>query len=524
MKFISNTTPLLLLIVIIIIHTIQIISTAEVDNNNNNLDPPQICSNLAKVYDLIFTTPTTNPASLQTLVSQLQFALAPIPPNTYLCPPFQHRARSNYGYFLSDLNQLEESIVQFAIATNEAVQSFPHHGSPHDVIIPALNLVQEASIHSLATIPQLDEIWDVIFKFEPDNRSQRLHKLVELPWMPRTTDEIDRIYSNLELSLASLLADEGMKCATINVGGCDESPQRGSIWSPLYVPYYHLYSMSKLSLIAKDLSKLYSESTSSLAWLNADIYMEMEKKVTDNKTVHVVFVSAFMTLDHSLGQHISGVVAQLSLRKDKFKITIVHITEGGVKDSYKFILNDQESLFLNKDQGYLSENREKLAGLKPDVIIYPEIGMDSHTYFLAFARIAPIQVATWGFPASLWTGEIDYFISAEGLELDPTGGNNQHHHDHDHHGEQVVLLGEGGVPPWFFYFEDAHGGDSMPEDRYEEVVQVIEKVSASRERSEQQEMFANPLHTAQKRKQNNILYSARTVEDPPRYGRCFARH
>jgi len=202
----------------------------------------------------------------------------------------------------------------------------------------------------------------------------------------------------------------------------------------------------------------------------------------------------------------------------------VHITEGGVKDSYKFILNDQESLFLNKDQGYLSENREKLAGLKPDVIIYPEIGMDSHTYFLAFARIAPIQVATWGFPASLWTGEIDYFISAEGLELDPTGGNNQHHHDHDHHGEQVVLLGEGGVPPWFFYFEDAHGGDIMPEDRYEEVVQVIEKVSASRERSEQQEMFANPLHTAQKRKQNNILYSARTVEDPPRYGRCFARH
>lgn len=31
-----------------------------------------------------------------------------------------------------------------------------------------------------------------------------------------------------------------------------------------------------------------------------------------------------------------------------------------------------------------------------DVLVFPEIGMDVHTYILALARAAPVQVATHG--------------------------------------------------------------------------------------------------------------------------------
>ena len=40
--------------------------------------------------------------------------------------------------------------------------------------------------------------------------------------------------------------------------------------------------------------------------------------------------------------------------------------------------------------------------------------------FLSFARLAEIQIATWGFPQSLATSAIDYFVSFDPLEPDHT--------------------------------------------------------------------------------------------------------
>ena len=64
----------------------------------------------------------------------------------------------------------------------------------------------------------------------------------------------------------------------------------------------------------------------------------------------------------------------------------------------------------------------------------------SSTYFLTFARLAPVQVATWGFPASLSTVGIDYFISFDGMEPADAA--------HVHYEEQLVRMEK---PPWHFY-------------------------------------------------------------------------
>lgn len=54
----------------------------------------------------------------------------------------------------------------------------------------------------------------------------------------------------------------------------------------------------------------------------------------------------------------------------------------------------------------------------PDVLLYPEIGMHRETLQLACRRLAPVQVTSWGHPATSGLKSIDYFLSSELMEPD----------------------------------------------------------------------------------------------------------
>jgi len=53
---------------------------------------------------------------------------------------------------------------------------------------------------------------------------------------------------------------------------------------------------------------------------------------------------------------------------------------------------------------------------RPDVLIYPEIGMDPTALKLASLRLAPVQVAAWGHPETTGLPTIDYYLSAQDFE------------------------------------------------------------------------------------------------------------
>jgi len=84
---------------------------------------------------------------------------------------------------------------------------------------------------------------------------------------------------------------------------------------------------------------------------------------------------------------------------------------------------DEETRFARSrsaqfEQGHIGLERwsEVIAGAQPDVLLYPEIGMDPMTLRLASLRLAPLQAASWGHPETTGLPTIDGYLSAEGLE------------------------------------------------------------------------------------------------------------
>ncbi|MBL6600083.1 MAG: tetratricopeptide repeat protein, partial [Alphaproteobacteria bacterium] len=66
----------------------------------------------------------------------------------------------------------------------------------------------------------------------------------------------------------------------------------------------------------------------------------------------------------------------------------------------------------------LAKVQEVIAEARLDVLLYPDIGMEPITYFLAFARLAPVQFVTWGHPVTTGLASLDGYLSPDVFEPD----------------------------------------------------------------------------------------------------------
>lgn len=106
-----------------------------------------------------------------------------------------------------------------------------------------------------------------------------------------------------------------------------------------------------------------------------------------------------------------GIVSEID--RDRFELFIYHT--GALTDEETAWARLRADRFV---QGPMRRSAwlEQVAQDRPDVIFYPEVGMDPMTCALAALRLAPVQAAAWGHPVTTGLPSIDFFLSGELLE------------------------------------------------------------------------------------------------------------
>lgn len=131
------------------------------------------------------------------------------------------------------------------------------------------------------------------------------------------------------------------------------------------------------------------------------------------------------------GAHTIGVLfAELfaKLGTEEFEVTCFHTSTSASGQSSEFAAQGHQLIQLPLD---LQLARAVIAERQLDILVYPDIGMEPFSYFMAFSRLASRQVVMWGHPLTTGIPTIDCFLSAQDLEIDDAQA---------HYSERLVQL------------------------------------------------------------------------------------
>ena len=173
--------------------------------------------------------------------------------------------------------------------------------------------------------------------------------------------------------------------------------------------------------LLQGIGDLYLSACSDISWVNPACYDDRK----ESGKIVIGVVSRFLH-QHTIGYLNCGIIENLN--RDRFTVKVFRF-KGKIDRLAKRINRAADEVIYLPD--HLENARRIIAAHPLDVLFYPDIGMDSLTYFLAFARLAPVQCTTWGHADTSGIPNLDYYLSY--AEAEPQGAPR-------HYSEKLVLL------------------------------------------------------------------------------------
>jgi protein O-GlcNAc transferase len=234
------------------------------------------------------------------------------------------------------------------------------------------------------------------------------HALIQ-PAVPARLKEITDARSRMQRELQALKA-EGVTLA---------DPLREVGITPFYLAYQGADDLP----LMRQLADFYTACAPQLSVVAPHCSSVLPRP--EGSKLRVGFASTFL-YDHTIGRYFNQVIGKLN--REQFHVTAIS-TFANLDPVAELILAEADSVItlpMNLDAA-----QQMISEARLDVLVYCDIGMEPLTYFLAFARLAPVQIAFYGHPESTGIPTIDFYLSHEECEPEGSAG---------HYSEKLLLL------------------------------------------------------------------------------------
>ena len=296
-------------------------------------------------------------------------------------------AYSNLGNVLNELGRHEEAEANY----RQAIALKPDYAEAYSNLGNVLN---ELDRHEEAEASLRQAI-----ALKPDSIEYIIREKLLLPYIYTSVSSIDEWRQRYQLGLEAInVLNLKINTPIIKISNCT------------FNLAYH--NLCNLKLIQKR-STLTRRSITNIAYTSPHV-MQWTKPVC--RKIRIAFCSRYMVM-HTIGKLYQGLIKKLD--RSIFELILIH-TPSSKLDNLSQQLDQavDKAIFLSP---ILSIQHEQIAMEKLDILFYPDIGMDPETYHLAHARLAPIQIVSWGHPDSSGIDSLDYFLSSSLIEPENAG-------------------------------------------------------------------------------------------------------
>ena len=169
--------------------------------------------------------------------------------------------------------------------------------------------------------------------------------------------------------------------------------------------------------IARAMAQLYLKWCPSLAWTAPHV-----TRWEPRGKIRLGLASRFFR-NHSISNTSRGLVEELD--RDRFEVIVIRLVPSPGDEAAKIIDGAADRVVTlpmsaggpGGGRAELQAAREAIARLELDVLFYQDVGLEPISYFLAFSRLAPVQLTSFGHPDTTGIPNLDYFLSAALYEL-----------------------------------------------------------------------------------------------------------
>jgi protein O-GlcNAc transferase len=319
-------------------------------------------------------------------------------------------ARNNLGNILRSLGRLDDAIAQYEAALKADPDSFMAHYNC-GVALRGETRIAEARAHFARA-----------FALRPDFLEAELALcMAELPALYESSAEIAERRDAYASRLSRLCADvenAGAPAALADVIGSHQ---------PFYLPYQGRDDRDLLatygSLVCRVMAARYNTPA-------------LPKPPDLHRPIRLGIVSGFFRQHSNWKIPIRGWLREID--RDRFHVSGYYTSgERDGETDAAAAMCDHFAAGPRSLDGW----RRTILDDAPDVLIFPEIGMDKVSAQLAAQRLARVQCASWGHPVTSGFPTIDYFISSDLMEPADAA---------DHYSERLIRL-----PNLSIYYEPA---------------------------------------------------------------------